>query len=157
MGLQGLLPRCYRAILSLVHQSFCGFVEVAMAGKPGSVSELPTLLPARYDKDFAWKLHRRCKVARQVAADLYDLWQALGGFESLSPQQRWLCERVVYLRRRCLAYESAVLAEIPPPMDAGTYSNHANVLQGYLRTLGLERRQKSVAPLSHFNRGASVA
>ena len=57
-------------------------------------------------------------------------------WQSLSPQQRWLCERVVYLRRRCLAYESAVLAEIPPPMDAGTYSNHANVLQGYLRKEG---------------------
>lgn len=32
-------------------------------------------------------------------------------------------------------------------MDAGTYSNHANVLQGYLRTLGLERRARSVRTL----------
>ena len=27
-------------------------------------------------------------------------------------------------------------------MDAGTYSNHANVLQGYLRTLGLDRQAR---------------
>lgn len=115
-----------------------------MAGKPGSPSQLPTLLPARYDRGFAWKLHRRCKVARSIAADLFELWQDLGGVESLSAQKRWLCERVVYLRRRCLEYEAAILAGTDPPagMDAGVYSNHANVLQGYLRALGLERQAR---------------
>jgi hypothetical protein len=32
-------------------------------------------------------------------------------------------------------------------MDAGMFSNHANVLQGYLRTLGLERKARTVRSL----------
>lgn len=112
------------------------------------VSEtLPTRLPARFQRLFAWELDRRCKAVREVAADLFELWQDLGGVDGLSAQKRWLCERVVYLRRRCLAYEAAVLDGTDPPMDAGTYSNHANVLQGYLRTLGLERQARDVSRL----------
>lgn len=108
----------------------------------GLSETLPTELPARYERLFAWTLDRRCKAVRDVAADLYELWQDLGGVETLSAQKRWLCERVVYLRRRCLAYEAAVFEGTEPPMEAGTYSNHANVLQGYLRTLGLERQAR---------------
>jgi hypothetical protein len=86
----------------------------------------------------------------------------LGGVESLSAQKRWLCERVVYLRQRCLAYEAAVLhnanllegqQERALPMDAGTYSNHANVLQGYLRTLGIERQARPARTLAQVMRG----
>jgi len=119
----------------------------------GVSTNLPTQLPARYRDRFAWQLDKRAKVVREIAADLMELWQDLGGYDALSTQQRWLCERVVYLRRRCLAYEAAIMHNqgkpedqraLPLPMDAGAYSNHANVLQGYLRTLGLERRQKPV-------------
>jgi hypothetical protein len=126
-----------------------------MSGKVGMVSEKPTLLPARYERLFAWQLDRRCKAVREVAGDLYELWQDLGGVENLSAQQRWLCERVVFIRRRCLAYEAAVMGGTDPPMDAGTFSNHANVLQGYLRTLGLERRAKTVRSLHDVMKGAA--
>jgi hypothetical protein len=114
---------------------------------------LPTQLPARYERLFAWNLDRRCKAVRDVAADLYELWQDLGGVENLSAQKRWLAERVVYLRRRCIVYEAAVLAGTEPPtgMDAGVYSNHANVLQGYLKTLGLERQAKSTNVREYLN------
>ena len=70
---------------------------------------------------------------------------------------RWLCERVVYLRRRCLAYEAAVMAGTDPPVEAGTYSNHANALQGYLRTLGLERRARTVRTLREVMNGAAAS
>ncbi len=122
----------------------------------GISTTLPTELPARFDRLFAWQLDRRCKAVREVAGDLYELWQDLGGVESLSAQRRWLCERVVYLRRRCVAYESAVLAGTEPPMDAGTYSNHANVLQGYLRTLGLERKARTVRSLRDVMNGSAA-
>ena len=118
-----------------------------MSGKTGALSLKPTELPARYERLFAWQLDRRCKAVREVAGDLFELWQDLGGVENLPAQKRWLYERVVFLRRRCLAYEAAVLAGTAPPMDAGTYSNHANVLQGCLRTLGLERRAPSLRTL----------
>jgi hypothetical protein len=116
-----------------------------MVGKASAVAQRPTKLPAKYTRGFAWKLSKRSEIAREIAADLWQLWTDLGGVESLSVQKLWLCERVVYLRRRCLAYEAAVLAGTDPPMDAGTYSNHANVLQGYLRTLGLDRKARDAA------------
>ena len=121
----------------------------------GVSTTLPTQLPARYERLFAWDLDRRCKTVRDVASDLFELWQDLGGVEQLSAQKRWLCERVVFLRRRCVAYESAVIAGTEPPMDAGTYSNHANVLQGYLRTLGLERQSRSARSLRDVMQGAA--
>lgn len=125
----------------------------------GVSTTLPTKLPARFRRLFAWQLDRRSAVVREIAADLVELWTALGGVEELSPQQLWLCERVVFIRRRVIAYEEAILhnagrkpnePERPLPMDAGTYSNHANVLQGYLRTLGFERRAKPVRALSEL-------
>jgi hypothetical protein len=91
--------------------------------------------------------------------------QDLGGVENLSAQKRWLCERVVYLRRRCVAYETAIMhntelapgeAEMPLPMEAGTYSNHANVLQGYLKTLGLERQSRPAESLRDLMRGGEA-
>jgi hypothetical protein len=122
------------------------------------VSEtLRTELPAKFDRLFPWAdLDRRCSAVREFAGDLTELWQDLGGVEHLSVQKRWLCERVVYMRRRMLAYESVVLslatlpagAEPPKlPMDAGTYSNFANVVQGHLRTLGIERQSRPVKSL----------
>ena len=118
-----------------------------MANKPRMLSDKPTALPDRYQRLFAWDLDRRCSAVREVAADLTELWQDLGGVEHLSAQKRWLCERVVFIRRRVLAYESDVMAGREASMDAGTYSNHANVLQGYLRTLGLERSARPVKRL----------
>ena len=113
-----------------------------MAGKVGAVSEKPTELPARYRRLFAWDLDRRSKAVREIAADQVEQWQALGGVEDLSPQELSIVERVVFIRRRVLAYESAVLynltraadePERPLPMDAGTYSNHVNVMLGLPR------------------------
>jgi hypothetical protein len=118
-----------------------------MAGKPGALSLKPTELPAKYERLFAWQLDRRCKAVREVAGDLFELWQDLGGITELSAQKRWLCERVVFLRRRMLAYEAAVLGGTEPSMTAGEYSNFANVCQGHLRTLGLERRARNARSL----------
>lgn len=116
------------------------------------VSEtLATKLPARIDRLFPWaELDRRCSVVREFTGDLTELWQDLGSVENLSAQKRWLCERIVFMRRRMLAYESAILAGTEPPMDAGTYSNFANVCQGHLKSLGLERRARPVGSLSEW-------
>lgn len=136
-----------------------------MAGKVGVRGELPTRLPARYDRHFAWKLHGSCKVARQVARDMVEMWQDLGTVTELSGQQLTLVERAVFIRRRVLAYESAVLynesrrpdqAELPLPMDHGVYSNHVNMLLGLLRALGLERRTKPTRSLAHIMRGSAA-
>jgi hypothetical protein len=106
----------------------------------GVSNSLPTELPDKFERLFAWQLDRRCKAVREVASDLTELWQDLGTVENLSAQKRWLCERVVFMRRRMLAYEAAVMEGAEPPMTAGEYSNFANVTQGHLKTLGLERQ-----------------
>ena len=122
------------------------------------VSEtLATKLPARLDRLFPWaELDRRCSVVREFTGDLTELWQDLGSVENLSAQKRWLCERIVFMRRRMLAYESAILAGTEPPMDAGTYSNFANVCQGHLKSLGLERKARPVGNLSEWLAGKAA-
>lgn len=123
----------------------------------GVSTTLSTQLPARHRALFAWKPDRRCKAFREIATDLVELWQDLGGVDNLSVQQRWLSERIVFLRRQMLAYEEAVLAGRDPPLTAGEYSNFANVCQGHLRTLGLERQARSVRTLhEHLNGTAEV-
>lgn len=116
------------------------------------VSEtLATELPARLDRFFPWAtIDKRSMVAREFQADLSELWAALGGVDQLSVQKRWLTERVTWMRRRMLMYEVAVMeqaiaaqegTEAPqPPMDAGTYSNFANVVMAHLKALGIDRQ-----------------
>ena len=128
-----------------------------MSGKVGMRSAFPSTLPARFRQGFAWTMDKRSLVAREVASDLVALWQDLGGYEGLSIQERWLCERVVYLRQRVVEYETAIMAGKPLPMDAGTYSNHANVLLGHLRALGLSRRQRPVRALREVMGGSGHA
>lgn len=119
----------------------------------GLSSTLSTELPAKFDRFFPWdSIDRRSIVAREFQADLNEMWAALGGADQMPPQRRWLVERAVWLRRRALAYEAAVMAQAaaieagtePPklPMDHGAYSNHVNVLLGLLKTLGLDRQAK---------------
>ena len=70
----------------------------------GVSTELPTKLPAKFQRGAVWQLDRRCKAVREVAADLMTLFQDLGGYETLSAQQRWLCERVAFIHHRVLAF-----------------------------------------------------
>ena len=129
----------------------------------GVSTTLPTLLPARYRPRFPWTMDRRCKAVRELAAALVAIWTDLGGVEGLSVQERAVCDRIVFLRARVVAYESAVLhnlsrtegqAEKPLPMTHGEYSNHVNVLLGLLKALGLGRRQRPIKRLHEHLRGA---
>ena len=137
-----------------------------MAGKAGALSAKPTELPARYRPRgrFAWNLDRRCTVVRELAADLVELWQDLGGVDALSVQERALCDRIVFLRRRVIDYESAILHNLSRPegqperplcMTHGEYSNHVNVLLGLLKALGIGRRQRAVKGLHEHLGSAS--
>lgn len=114
------------------------------------VSEtLSTELPARFDRFFPWAdMDRRSSVAREFAADLNELWQDLGGVDHLSVQKRWLVERAVFLRRRMVEFETAVMDSKELPMTYGEYSNLANVCVGHLKTLGIDRKARPVDGLS---------
>lgn len=121
----------------------------------GVSTTLPTKLPARYRTGFAWRLDRRSKLTRELAADMLELATDLGGFEALSAQQRILLERVVYLHRRAVEFETAVLAGGTPPYEAGTHSNIVNVLLGCLKALGLDRKARAARSLADVMRGAA--
>ncbi len=129
----------------------------------GVSESLPTALPDRYERLFPWGLDRRCSTVRQIAGDLMELWQDLGSVEHLSVQKRWLAERIVFMRRRMVAYEEAVEynemrspdePERPLPMTAGEYSNFANVTVGHLKALGLERRARPTKTLREVMAGS---
>jgi hypothetical protein len=113
----------------------------------GVSDTLPTHLPARYRRGVLWDLDKRSEIAREVTADLVELSQDVGGWDSLSTQQRILCERIVFMRRRALEFESAVMAARELPFEHGAYSNICNVLAGYLKALGLARRARMVQTL----------
>ncbi|HMK87260.1 MAG TPA: hypothetical protein VK437_14965 [Steroidobacteraceae bacterium] len=121
------------------------------------MSTKPTELPGKYSRRFPWELDRRCAAVREIAADLVELWTSLGTVESLSPQRLWLIERVVFIRRRMIAFETAVLAGTELPFDYGSYSNLANVCQGHLRTLGLDRVAKPTMGLREYLASKSEA
>ena len=107
-----------------------------MARKRRPLSRRASVLPAKYTRGFPWLLDQRCQVAREVATDLLTLWTDLGGIEALSAQQQWLVERVVFMRRRMLAYETAVLNGTGPPMTAGEYSTSRTSASGTSRRWG---------------------
>lgn len=116
-----------------------------MSGKPGALSEKLTELPARFDRLFPWvDLDRRCSLAREWSGDLVELWESLGGVDSLSTQRRWLIERIVVKRRQLLAFETALAQGTELPMTWGEYSNLDNVITGQLKTLGLDRSARTV-------------
>lgn len=127
-----------------------------MAADTHGLTRKATTLPDRYTRGFPWAMDQRCQAAKEVATDLVRLWQDLGGVESLSTQQGWLVERVVFLHRQMVAYETAVLNGTAPPMSAGEYSNFANVAVGHLKALGLERKARPV-DLATYLKGRTSA
>jgi hypothetical protein len=119
------------------------------------VSHPLTELPARTPR-FPWAdVDRRSRPAREIAADYCRLVTDLGGIESLSTQKLALVERAAFLLLRIRRYESAVLSGTEPPFDAGTFSNHVNVLVGVLKSLGLDRKARNVRSLREVMGGAA--
>lgn len=113
-------------------------------------------LPARFKPGFAWDLNRRSSLARDVARELWELWQDLGGFDQLSTQQRIVVERIVYVRRKLLEHEKEVLEGKPGLLEPNVYAAWCNTLVGLLKSLGIERKAKPVGTLHDYiaNRGA---
>jgi hypothetical protein len=68
------LPACWRRATAKSSPGEPAHLRGLMPGKPGAMKLLPTALLARYSRGFEWKLYGSCLVARQVAADLVELW-----------------------------------------------------------------------------------
>ncbi len=116
----------------------------------GISTRLATELPAQWTPLSTWAIDWRSSSARALLNDLTALHQDLGGAAALSTQERLVCERIAYLWGRCRAYESATMAGTTPPMTAGEYSNHCNVLLGLTKTIGLRRRARPAEGLHEY-------
>jgi len=118
-------------------------------------------LPAKYTSNaFAWDLDWRSPIGQRVMSEVLILADALGGWDEISPQEQKYVSRAVYLSIKCAEYEQADLEGKPTKMDAGTYSNHVNVLSGILSKLGSQRRARPAhgvqAYLAKAGRGGSA-
>lgn len=125
-----------------------------MSGKRGQRSELATALPPKFTGGFAWDLDRRSIVGREVIHALGQLVQDLGGRESLSAQQRMLCERTVFLHHRLITHESAVLSGRESAMSVHEHVAATNALLGLLKNLGLKRQAKDLGTLQSYLEGS---
>jgi hypothetical protein len=108
-------------------------------------------LPAKYTECVAsWGLDWRSPIGQQVMAELLTLAQDLGGWDCLSRMEQIVVERITFLTRQVSEYETAKLNGKVPDLDDGTYSNHVNVLKGYLKDVGLKRRARPARGLQEY-------
>jgi hypothetical protein len=114
-----------------------------MSGKPGMKSDLLTELPARYSEDFLAGMDGRIKLVRELKARLLQLQADLGGDAMLSYAKRSLCRRAIFIEGKLEDFE----AQLAQGKDAelGTYIQMTNSLIGLFKTLGLERKARTLS------------
>jgi hypothetical protein len=105
-------------------------------------------VPERFAPGFLQTTDRRYRPARIVAERLQELHEALGGADALSPQQKSLCERVVWLGARLQQLEQEFLAG--QGLDAPEYTALVGSLTSVYRLLGLYRKAKPVETLAGY-------
>ncbi|MBS0375036.1 MAG: hypothetical protein JSR73_10685 [Proteobacteria bacterium] len=103
-------------------------------------------VPPRFKAGWLAGIDRRYAPARVASETLAELHSALGG--DLTPQQRLLCERVVWAHARLQQMEQHFATT--GQLDASQWSGLTNTLLGLLRTLGLRRVAKDVPSLRDY-------
>ncbi len=93
-------------------------------------------------------INQNSKLARVLRKMEAELVSALGGHETVTPQEKILIDRVVYKLARCTLAEAAYFNG-----DGGAdehYLAWSNSLRLDLQALGLERRAKKIMDLQSF-------
>lgn len=106
---------------------------------------MPTTLPARYQRGFAWKINQSSKLGRDLSATLAGLAAHLGGAESVSLIEVLQSERLAFLERRLCDHESAVLKGLPPLLTEGEYTAALAQFVGLCKSLGPHRKARNVS------------
>ena len=119
-----------------------------MSGKPGQKGTKPTVVSGQFTPGFLADLDGRSVVARWLKSNLDTLMTDLGGADTLSYQQRSLCERVIHLEALIRNTETRLAQgeDVTP----SSYGQLLNSLVGLYRTLGIERRTTEVVDLRHY-------
>jgi len=108
----------------------------------------PQDLPDRYTPDWLEKLDGRTRLAQVVNDRLQILTTDLGGFDSLSYQQRSLAKRAIWMEA-VIEQQEAALAR-GEDVDQGKLTQAVNSLIGLLKTLGLHRKAREVPDLQSY-------
>ncbi len=122
----------------------------------GVSTSLTTKLPARLRRGVAWNVDRRCKAVREYAALVFELSQALGGFDQLPPQKQWIIEDAAFWHYRLRENRAALLSGRPPTLTPGEHQNGSSTLKGHLKDLGLERVAANMPTLRDFLAGRAA-
>lgn len=110
--------------------------------------QLQDVVPGEYVLGWLEHLDMRLAVAKELRGRFVQLTEDLGGVDSLSYQQRSLCERGVWLEY-WLARQERVLAE-DGEFNVGQWVQASNALLGLYRHLGIARRAKPAESLEQF-------
>ncbi len=117
-----------------------------MSGKQGQRSVKAIEITQSYDENFMASMDGRTLVARELRDRLHALSADLGGWSSLSYQERSLCRRLIHLERLVEQKELRLATGGRfRPMDENVYFNSINALSGLLSKIGLKRRVKILA------------
>lgn len=114
-----------------------------MGGKLGQKSEKPTEIANRYTTGFMEELDGRVRAARTLRERLRGLVTDLGGWGSLSYQERSLAKRILHLERLIEKKESTLAHG--GNVDESTYLAALNTFSGLLSKVGLKRRAKLIS------------
>jgi len=114
-----------------------------MGGKNSGTGTKPTDISKRFRADFLENMDGRVAAVKTLQERLSALVADLGGFESLSYQEKTLCKRVVHLERLLEKQESMLVHG--GTIDVHAYLAAVNGLAGLLSKLGLKRRAKPVS------------
>lgn len=107
---------------------------------------------AKYSNDWMQNLDGRTAIAQELRQRHTALCNDLGGYESLSYQERALIDRAIFLEFH-LQQEEMKLAT-GAEFDSGKWVQSCNSLSGLFTKLGLNRRVKEVTTLSQYVRQA---
>lgn len=114
-----------------------------MSGKQGALSVKAVEIPNCYEENFMMEMDGRTAVARELRDRLHALSADLGGWSSLSYQERSLCRRLIHLER--LVEQKELKLAQGGRLDENLYFNAINSLSGLLSKIGLKRRVKILA------------
>jgi hypothetical protein len=107
-------------------------------------------VPGEYALGWLESMDARYSVTHELRGRYMALADDLGGLDSLSYQQRSLCERAVWLEYWLAKQERALGEE--REFNVGTWVQGSNALLGLYRHLGIARKARTVPDIREYLR-----
>lgn len=120
--------------------------QAAQLERKGLRGRQTVTIPAQFKPRFWDDSDRRCAVVKTIRQRYQKLKEHCGGDESI--QRDLLCQRVAFIS--IILETQEVQAAEGGDLDLGVYTQASNALTGLLKTLGLEKRMKSVTDLREY-------